>query len=158
MIMNSEHRRFLGKQLAISAVLNAAICALFVWLMFGNLDAVPLWGLSGLAVDLIPTTFMITLMTGVALTLASRSAVRSGKLAGLQWRARMPRNALLRGLLLAAIAVSLLVPFSIALLSSVWTLDWSFRTVMLFKVVYGVVLGSLVTPLVVLAALGDPEH
>ncbi|MFN3388280.1 MAG: hypothetical protein ACK40O_05065 [Allosphingosinicella sp.] len=155
--MGPEHRRFLNVQLAVSALLNAAISALFVWIVFGGRALVPLWGARGLAIDLVPTTFMITLMTAIALTLATRAAVRSGRLPRLDRRRRLPRPVLLRAPLLALAFTLALVPLSALLLSLVWTGDWSYRAVMAFKIAYGVGLGFLVTPVVVRAVLADRD-
>jgi hypothetical protein len=148
--MSSEQRRFLNVQLAISAVLNAAISALFVWIMFGGSDAISLWGMEGLAFDLVPTTFMITFATTIALTLATR-----GKFGGPEPRRRLPRNPVLRALLFAPVATIALVPPTVLVLALTWTGPWSYDAVMAFKVIYGVALGFIVTPIVVRAAMGS---
>lgn len=152
--MSPEQRRYLNSQLAVSAVLNAVISALFVWLMFGGMESIPLWGMTGLAFDLVPTTFMITLMTTIALTLVTRATVRRG-LPRLDRQPNLPANFLLRAVLLAVVATLLLVPLTTAVLWLLWEQDWSYWTVMVFKIAYGVALGFLVTPIVVRAALSD---
>lgn len=151
-------QRFLVVQLAVSAVLNALISALFVWLVFRGTDRITLWGGTGLAADLVPTTFMITLMSTIALTLATRGAVRAGKLEirGSRWR--IPRNPFLRGLLFAAAATLLLVPLTALVLWAIWSGDWSYDKVMLFKIAYGVALGFVVTPIIISAAAADPAR
>ena len=148
-------QRFLGVQLAVSAVLNALISALFVWLVFRGTDRIMLWGSTGLAADLVPTTFMITLMSTIALTLATRGAVRAGRLEGRRSRWRLPRNPFLRGLLFAAAATILLVPLTTLALWAIWSGDWSYDKVMMFKIAYGVALGFVVTPIIISAAAAD---
>jgi putative effector of murein hydrolase LrgA (UPF0299 family) len=49
----------------------------------------------------------------------------------------------------------LFVPASVGALAVVWQGDWSFSTVLAFKIVYGVLVGWVATPLVVLAALRE---
>lgn len=145
--MSDDERRFLNVQLAISAVLNAAISALFVWLMFGGVDFVPLWGMEGLAFDLVPTTFMITLATTIALTIATRA-----KFGGEGARRGLPRNPVLRALVFAPLATILIVPPCVLALQLAWTEPWSYQRVMVFKVIYGVALGFVITPIIVRAA------
>lgn len=154
-LTTTDAKQFLAIQLGISAVLNALISALFVWIVFRGQDRIGLWGGKGLAADLVPTTFMITLMSAIALTIATRSAVRSGKVEARTGAWRLPRNPALRGLTLAFAATLILVPLSVAALAFLWESDWSYRTVMAFKIGYGVVLGTIVTPIIVYAALGD---
>ncbi|MBA3895576.1 MAG: hypothetical protein H0X36_00230 [Sphingomonadaceae bacterium] len=155
--MNGEQRKFVWIQQAVSAVLNALVSALFVWVMFGGLTAVELWGKTGLAFDLVPTTFMITLMTAVALTLVTRAAVRNGQVPPLATSGLpLPRHLLLRAPLLALAATMTLVPLSVGVLRSTWHGDWSYGAVMIFKIAYGVMLGAIITPIVIKAALADP--
>ena len=153
--MDDAQRRFLNVQLVISAVLNAAISALFVWLMFRGTTRIPLWGASGLAVDLIPTTFMISLATGIALTLATRGAIASAKFDRRERRRRLPSNFFLRASVLATGATVVLVPLSVLALALLGPAEWTYSAVMVFKIIYGVALGFIVTPIVVSAAMGD---
>lgn len=149
-------RRYLTVQLAVSAVLNALISALFVWVAFNGMDRIPLWGSTGLAADLVPTTFMITLMSTIALTLATRGAVRGGKVGAKSPPWRIPRNPLLRGLLFAAVATLVLAPLTTLILWAIWSGDWNYQKVMLFKIAFGVALGFVVTPIIIAAAASDP--
>ncbi len=145
--MSDDERRFLNVQLAIAAVLNAVISALFVWLMFGGVERIPLWGMNGLAFDLVPTTFMITLATTIALTIATRAKFGSGGA-----RRGVPANPVLRALVFAPAATGLIVPPMVLVLALLWQEPWSYGQVMVFKVIYGVALGFLITPLIVRAA------
>ncbi|GGI71451.1 hypothetical protein GCM10007973_05530 [Polymorphobacter multimanifer] len=149
-----EERAMVRKETLVSTLPNAVISALFVWLLFGGQPTVPLWGPAGLAVDLLPTTLMLTLMTTIGLTLLVRHRRRRGSppAHGSNW---LPRHPLLRGLMLGALMLVLFVPVSVALLALVWGADWSFATVLVFKIGYGVLLGWVVTPIVVRAALRD---
>ena len=152
--LNPQQRRYLRLQLAAAVPANALLGALFVWLVFGGQERIALWGVTGLAADLVPTTFMITLMTTIGLTLATRAALRAGKMSVLPAR-RLPRSPLLRGLTFALIATVVLVPPSVLLLRSVWSGDWSYAAVLWFKILYAVLLGLIITPVIVLSALAD---
>ncbi len=147
-------QRILATEAAVSIVPNAVVSALFVWLVFGGMDAIPLWGLHGLAFDLLPTTFMLTLMTVFALTLIVRGRRRRG-LGAAAGALPLPRPLALRALALALLLSLAFVPLSVLLLWLGWHGDWSYARVMAFKIAYGVAVGLVATPLAVLAALRE---
>ena len=150
-------RGILLRETLISTVPNAVVSAGFVWLVFAGQDTIPLWGMAGLAFDLVPTTFMLTLMTTIALTLIFRKRRRDGALplAGVPVPLRVPHNPVLRGVTFGLGLLVLFVPASVALLAAIWQGDWSFEKVLAFKIFYGVLVGWAATPLVVLAALRE---
>jgi len=150
-------RGILLRETMISTVPNAVVSAGFVWLLFGGQETIPLWGMTGLAFDLVPTTFMLTLMTTIALTLIFRKRGRDGALPAPGGLAPLPlpRNPVLRGITFGLALLLLFVPVSVGALAVVWQGDWSFSTVLAFKIVYGVLVGWVATPLVVLAALRE---
>ena len=149
-------QRVLAVEAAIYIVPNALVSALFVWLLFRSVDAVPLWGMQGVAFDLVPTTFMLTLMTTIGLTLVVRARTRKGAVhaadAGFP---ALPHNVVARALVLALTATVMLVPVSVIVLHLLWAGNWSYDTIMIFKVGYGVAVGLVVTSIVVLAAMRD---
>ena len=153
--MDAVHARYIRTETAISAIPNAVIGAAFVWLMFGGRDRIGLWGMDGLAFDLVPTVFMITLMTTVALTLLTRARMRKGAVPRMTARRRLPRLLPLRAVTLAAVTTLVVAPLSILLLWAIWTGPWSYGAVMAFKIVFCVALGFLVTPVVLHHALCD---
>jgi len=146
------------RETLISTLPNAVVSAGFVWLLFGGQTRVPLWGMDGLAFDLVPTTFMLTLMTTIALTLLLRKRRRDGLLADGDPRIAplpVPGNPVLRGIVFGLALLILFVPVSVLVLSAVWQGDWPFAQVLAFKIAYGVVVGWVATPLVVLAVLRE---
>lgn len=154
--MDPVHKRYVAVETAVGVVLNIVVGALFVWLMFGGRARVGLWGADGLAFDLVPTVFMITLMTTVALTLITRARIRKGAVPPMRDSGRpIPGIVPLRALLFALVATVAIVPLSVAILWLVWRGDWSFGAVMGFKIAYCAVLGLLVTPPILRAALRD---
>jgi hypothetical protein len=151
-------RSIVLRETAISTLPNAVVSAGFVWLLFGGQSRIGLWGMNGLAFDLVPTTFMLTLMTTIALTLLFRKRRRDDVLPARLIDAPplpVPHNPVLRGAVLGLALLVLFVPASVVVLAAVWQGDWPFAQVLAFKVVYGVAVGWVATPLVVLAALRE---
>ncbi len=154
--MDAAHRSYIRRETLIGIVLNTIVSAVFVWLMFRGLDAIGLWGMQGLAFDLVPTTFMITLMTTIALTFITRARLRDGSAPALAPRGwRPPAFPPVRGVLLGLAFTLALVPAAVGVLSLVWRRDWTFNEVLVFKMIYGAVLGAVVTPIVLRLALMD---
>jgi hypothetical protein len=151
----AETRRTVLTEAAISILPNALFSAFFVWLLFRGTQRIGLWGTDGVAFDLVPTTFMLTLITTVLVTWLVRRRVAAGATKPAPGVTRLPRNRLVRGIVLGLMMVVLLVPVTVAALTQVWAGDWSFAQMLWFKIFYGVALGLIVTPLVVLAALRD---
>lgn len=158
---SSDVSRYVRAETVASVVINAAVSAAFVWLIFRGMAVIPLWGSRGLAVDLIPTTFMITLMSTIASTLITRGRLRRSQApqlaradAGSIARA-LPRNLLLRALTLALGATLVLVPLTVAGLILFGIESAAYGNVMLFKIGYGAVLALIVTPAIVRRALLD---
>jgi hypothetical protein len=157
--MEPVHVRYVRIETGISIVLNAVVGAVFVRLMFGGRSTVGLWGTDGLAFDLLPTVFMITLMTTIALTLITRARVRKGAVPPMtDMGPRLPRPAPVRALLLAGAAALAIVPVSVLALWAVWTGPWSYGAVMAFKIAFSALVGLLVTPPILRAALRDGER
>lgn len=157
-VHNDPARSVVLRETLISTLPNAVVSAGFVWLVFRGQSVIPLWGMNGLAFDLVPTTFMLTLMTTIALTLLLRKRRRDGAFADQRDAAAplpLPHNPVLRGAMLGAALLVLFVPVSVLVLGAVWQGDWPFAQVLVFKIAYGVVVGWVATPLVVLAALRE---
>jgi hypothetical protein len=152
-----DHDRYIAIETRIGIGLNAVVSGAFVFLMFGGQATIKLWGMGGLAFDLVPTTFMITLMMTVALTLITRSRLKKGAVGPLMSARRLPGNVLLRGLTLALLATLVFVPVSVGALTLIWPMtgDWSFLVVLAFKIVYSAVLGIVLTPVILRAAFND---
>ncbi len=151
------HDRYIAVESRIGVALNAIVGGGFVFLMFGGLTKIGLWGMQGLAFDLLPTTFMISLMMTIGLTLLTRARVRKGAIGPLAYKRRLPGNVILRGLMLAIVMTLVLAPISVGLLALIWptTGDWPFLIVLAFKIAYSVLIGVLLTPVILRAAFND---
>jgi len=60
-------------------IINVLISAGFMFLVFGRAASINLWGPHGLALDFVPQTFMITLMSIVVPTLLTRKRLVRGQ-------------------------------------------------------------------------------
>lgn len=158
--LSDEQRRYLKIETAINAFVNAVISALFAWLFFRNVPVVPLWGEMGMAVDLIPTVFMITLVPAIPMSLVTRRRVRSRIVAPIDRRdfpmlSLLPGNVVLRAILLALAATIVLVPLTVTILWVLGIFEMGFAPFVAFKIAYGVLVSLVTTPVVLLAALSD---
>ena len=156
--LSPEHHRYVLRETLIGCVFNAVLSIVFALLIFRGTPRIPLQGAEGIAVDLVPTVFMITLVGNLIVTFLTRKRVRGAEVPPLPatgWAARLPRNALLRMLLLAAVATAVIVPLSVAVLVLLGVTAMDFTPFVAFKIVYGAAVGALSAPLVIRAALSD---
>ena len=157
--LSAEHRRYIRIETTINAVINAAISALFVWVAFRGMAAIPLWGNPGMALDLVPTCVAITLVSAVILTVLTRVRLARGRVRGLDTprgpAAWLPRNLALRALTAALVVTAVAVPATIAVLMLVDADGASYSHVMAFKVLYGFALSVAISPALLLRALAD---
>ncbi len=158
--LSAEHRKYVTGETVVSTVINTILSVVFAFLAAGGQDRVPLWGGRGMAVDFVPTVFMITLVTTIAVTLITRKRMRAGKVAPLPAGeggplAWAPRNAFARGFTYASLAAAVLVPLSIGVLHLLRVDELPLMTFVAFKAVYGAVLSLLITPPIVRAALAS---
>lgn len=155
--LTPEHRSYLRRETLTGCIFNAVLSVVFAMLIFHGMTRIPLWGEQGIALDLVPTVFMITLVGNLIVTFICRKRVREGMVAPLStprpsW---LPRRALPRMLLLAVAATVLIVPLSVGVLLLLGVQTMDFGSFVVFKVVYGTAVGALSAPMVIRAALAD---
>lgn len=159
MLLTSDHRRYIRKETLINTVVNTVISALFVWVAFRGLSAIPLWGNPGLALDLVPTCVAITLVSAMVLTLTTRVRLKRGRVAPLTPArgpgAWLPATVVVRALTAAAIVTIIAVPLSVGVLKLVGADGASFNQVLVFKILYGAALSALISPPLLMRALAD---
>jgi hypothetical protein len=149
-------RRCILVETAIGMVINALFSTGFAFLVFGGRAEVGLWGPDGLALDFVPQTFAIAMMSVLVPTALTRRRIGGGTLAtGGEARPRLPRNLLLRALLMALAAMILLGGTATALLAAAWSGPLNFGAVLPLKIGYGALVALAVTPPALRAALGD---
>jgi hypothetical protein len=149
-------RRYLLSELLVSLLVNSLLSVLAAWVVFGQRESVVLWGGDGLAVDFLPQTFMVALMSTLVPGWLTRRRVQAGKIASLDAPPqRLPRNLLLRALLVAVLATFGFGGIAILVTSAVWAGALPTGSVILFKVLYGAMLSIPITRFGLLAALSD---
>jgi hypothetical protein len=148
--------RYIFVETLISMIVNAAISAGFAWLVFGGQREIGLWGSGGLALDFAPQTFMIATMSVLVPTALTRRRIKAGALAeGRGPPPRLPRNPLVRAVLIATAATCVLGGAATALLAASWSGPLAFGAVLPLKIVYGAAVALLITPYALRAALAD---
>jgi hypothetical protein len=150
--------RYVLIETMISMAINAAISAGFALLIFGRRAEVDLWGLGGLALDFVPQTFMIAMMSVLVPTALTRRRVGTGALMRVgSPNSHLPRNLLIRALVAASVSTVLLGGLAIAVLAAIWSGPISFAAVLPLKILYGAAVALLVTPAALRMALSDHE-
>lgn len=162
--LSDEHRRYLLiEQAAIPTVFNFVLNGFIAWALFRSAVAVPLWGESSVAVDLLATAFMLPFLTCVIVSALVGRQVGSGKVSPLpsdqfphsRW---YQRSALMRGLFLAAAGVLF------GALPLVWALSlgqaqpFPMISFVVFKAVWAALLALLITPIVGWWALANASR
>ncbi len=164
--LTPAHRRFLLRDaLLIAALANAVLNALIAWLFTFSEEEVPLAkapliGGPSVLVDSIATCFVLPFLTTLAITTVVWKELRDGHLTRIpraprSFADRLPRTRLRRATRIGLICLAVLGPIAAA---GVLLFDYGDIPVgefVLYKAIFGVVLGSIVTPPIALAAFGD---
>jgi hypothetical protein len=165
-----EHRRWLLiNAIVIAAIVNGVLNALIAWGSGASEDEIPLWaapliGGPSTIVDTVATLFILPFLTTVLITTAAWHEMREGKLAPLTVNRssdpmlrQLPRTRARRGAYFGVLTVLLLGPAAVLLLIAFDYGDISPGDFVLYKTIFGVALGALVTPPIAIAALTDTE-
>jgi hypothetical protein len=168
--LTSEHRRWLLlNALVITAVINAALNGLIAWGSAAKEDSIDLWaaplvGGPSTITDTVGTFFILPLVTTLLITTVIWHELKTGGLAPLRRSTegglligRLPKTRLRRGVYFGALCAVLLAPVAVVLLVAIDFGDISVGSFVLYKVIFGVALGAIVTPVIAIAALSD-EH
>ncbi len=147
---------YIAVETGISVVINVLISAAFMFLVFGRADSIDLWGPHGLALDFVPQTFMITLMSVIVPTLLTRKRLAGGRITRRTPRMRQwPKNLVLRASLLAASMTLVLGGAATLLLASIWAGPLPFWPVFGGKLAYGALTALIATPIGLFLALTE---
>jgi hypothetical protein len=162
----SEHRRWLfWNTIVIAAVANGALNALIAWVSAVNEDEIPLLAVPivegpSLITDTVGTFFILPFLTTLAITTAVWHELREGRIGRLSKRtagllARLPETRVRRGAYFGLITMLVLSPPAVLILALRDPGDVSVGDFVLFKAIFGVILGAIVTPPIALAAMTD---
>jgi hypothetical protein len=153
-----SHRRLLLVETVVAVVVNCLLSVVAAYLFTGKMRQVPLWGAGGMAVDLFPTYFMITLMTSLIPTLLIHRRLATGAVEPLSVPARSRLagvRPVTRALLFAAAAALLLAPSTAALLGLFGLAQLPFGAFVAFKAGLAIVYAAVITPPLVALALSS---
>ncbi|BFM06365.1 hypothetical protein [Halioxenophilus aromaticivorans] len=155
----TQHQRYIATETLVGMVISGVLSVFFVWLIFGSLESVALWGPKGLVVDFIPQTLAIGFMAVLVPTLLTRKRLKAGKILPrkaplLQW---LPNNVFLRALTMAVIATVLGGIIGTLALQAINASDWALDHVYIMKTVYGCLVATVCAPIGLAVALGDVQ-
>jgi hypothetical protein len=146
---------YVRKETLIGIAINAALSALFGFLVFGGRDSFPP---RDIILDALPQSFMIALMTTIVPTWLTRRRLRAGSVEPASAGASLlPRNLLARALVAGIVASALGLALNWLLVSQADTASWSFAALLGFKIGYGALLAALCGPLLLRRALADGD-
>ena len=164
--MTPAHRRFLLRDaVLIAAVVNGALNALIAWLFTVNEDEIPLTevplvGGPSVLVDSVATCFVLPFLTTLLITTVIWGEMRKGHLtkvphASGSFADRLPKTRLRRATRIGLICLAVFGPISAAGVLLFDYGDISVGEFVLYKAIFGIVLGAAVTPWIAIAAFGD---
>ena len=164
--LTPAHRRFLLRDaIVIAAIVNGALNALFAWLLTIGEDEVPVTavplaeGPSVLA-DSVATCFVLPFLTTLLITTVVWKELREGHLTRIppvpgSLADRLPKTRLRRAGWIGLLCLALFGPFAAAGVLLFDYGDIGIGEFVIYKTIFGVVLGALVTPPIARAAFGD---
>ena len=161
--MDAEHARYVRTETLIGVVLNVIVSAILAWVVVPKPPGViSLWGMGGIAFDLVPTTFMIVFMTSIALGLLTYKRLSDAKVTPLpRARAglagRLPGFVPGRALILALIACATLLPLTVLGLTALGVESMRLWPFVAFKAAYGALIAVLFMPPLLKSALTGRE-
>jgi hypothetical protein len=151
----------------VTALINIMVNAAIDFASLGARDSVPMWGapLVGPSVlwTVVGTLFLLPLFTCALATGAIRRDIRRGSIERIEpdgahgWNGRLPAGRWRRGAEIGGLAVIVLGPPTLLLLAILGFPGLDRGQYVAWQTAYAVLLGMIVTPLIALAAMADPE-
>lgn len=153
-------RALLAGEIMVSTLINIAFNFLFAWLLFPIGGRIALWGAHGLALDAVPASFVPAVMMTFAISAIIRRRLRGGLhvTTGAVLPVRLPGAMILRAPAIGLLAVVLVALPTVAVLAAIWNDAWGWAQLIPLKLAFSLFHAAIVTPIVVLAALGDGSH
>jgi len=137
--------RYIAREMAISGAINGALSIAFFLAVVGTDGPLPIWDLRNFALDLWPQSFAIGLMAALIPGLLCRRTIRRGALRSID--GSVPGVGLLMKRA-AVSAVSAVGIGSFVVILGLWTAGLTqigYAPAIIFKALYGVILGAFVT-------------
>jgi hypothetical protein len=152
----------LAREAALAACINVLLALAITWLRYGSYSSVPVWGLSGLVADAVPSTVLPVTLMSVALTLVVRRRQRALVALGLPqatFRSRLrqlPEGLIARALALAALALAVVLPVTALMFSASGAQHVSLAGAMTVRLLQACLLGVVCGPVIVVRTLCEP--
>jgi len=144
---------YIRRETLVSIVINTVLSLAFFVAVFGRGGAVPVWGVGHYVFDFGPQAFMIALMATLVPGALAARALRAGRVVPWVGRSRLPGSLLLRALLLAGLSATLAVTGAGVALRALGAVALPYAPALAVKLVFAVVLATIVTPAGLRAAL-----
>lgn len=144
---------YIRRETRISMAINALLSLLIFFAVFGIGRPVESWGVGQWVFDFLPQSFMIALMSVLIPGALARQKLKNGTLAPGPHRSVLPRNLLVRALILAGLSASIGTALVAGLVWMTGMATIAPIPALLFKTTYGAILALIVTPPALRAAL-----
>lgn len=145
--------RLCAQQILPASIGTAVMNGFFAWAALRGTQQVPLTGAPSILFDLLPATFMSTLMLVLVTTLVARRQNRNAPPPAQSVTSRLPASLALRGLALAALATIIVSPLVAGVLVLASPPLWTWAGFGLFKLGFSVLLTAALLPSIVRAIL-----
>lgn len=146
--MKTEHQPLIKKEMITAAVISASISVCFVFAIFAGSPQISLWGAGGAAIDFLPQTFMLSLMSALVPALLLRKKLARKQfyaVAGRTWY--FPQQPVLRSFLIALVATAV---GSLAATTALFLISGdtiAFAVLLITKTAYGAIIAAFVARL-----------
>ena len=113
---------YIRREMLINGFSNAIFNGVIAWLLLKDTVWKPLWGGSGIAVDMAATSALLLFIVALIIIPLNRSKARKGAVSEFQWNSayplhqvwqRMPSALLLRALIFAVLGLTIVTPLSL---------------------------------------------
>lgn len=146
----------------VGALINGAFSLLFVFLIFGGAEAVPMLGEGGLFIDSIPQGLAIGFMGAFFPSFLTRKRIRDGQLQvpGQHKHSFLPVHPVARAVIFALLGALLTIGFFGLLTFGVNISSMAFSMAAVVKTLWGIFLGAIVAAITIRLALmdyGEPQ-
>ena len=150
--------RYVAREMLIAIVINAIFSAVFTYVTFGEQSSVQLWGWYGVAIDFVPQTLALTVITVVAATNVTRQAIKREKISiqlAPRWASWLPDNLGVRAIVLGIAATVVFGGLANGVLIAFPDDAISYGSVLLLKILYGAVVAAIVALTALRKALSE---
>lgn len=141
------HETYIRRETLVSMVINGVLSAAFFLLVFGKAPSIPVWGMGNWVFDYVPQSFMIALMSTLVPGALTAKRLKAGEIQPAAFSSRLPRSLPVRAILLAVLSAALGTSLVAIATLAVGAVELAWFAAIAIKVVYGVFLGAIVTPI-----------